>query len=130
MTADLLPTVALICLSVLTSVAGQTTIKLGVSRPEGASLSPADPVALIAMILHSPLVMAGLILYGVGALSWIIVLSRLDLSLAYPFVALNFVLIAIVSRLVLSESIPSLRWVGIAVICIGILLVARSANAG
>jgi multidrug transporter EmrE-like cation transporter len=55
-------------------------------------------------------------------------LTRLDLSLAYPFLALNFVLIAIVSRLFLGETIPGLRWAGIAVICSGILLIARSAR--
>jgi drug/metabolite transporter (DMT)-like permease len=74
------------------------------------------------------LVLAGLALYGLGALAWIVVLSRLDLNVAYPFLALNFVLITIISRVVLSETVPELRWVGIAFICLGILLVARSAT--
>ena len=55
-------------------------------------------------------------------------LDALDLSLAYPFLALNFVLIAIASRLFLGEAIPALRWGGIAVICFGILLIARSSR--
>ena len=63
---------------------------------------------------------------GVGALAWIVVLSRWDLSYAYPFLALNFVLIALVSRLVLGESIPLIRWAGIAFICAGIVLISRS----
>jgi drug/metabolite transporter (DMT)-like permease len=58
--------------------------------------------------------------------AWIAVLARLELSLAYPFLALNFVLVALSSRLILGESVPALRWAGILVICLGILLVARS----
>jgi drug/metabolite transporter (DMT)-like permease len=74
--------------------------------------------------------MGGLLLYGVGALSWIMVLSRMNLSYAYPFLALNFVLVALVSRLVLGESIPLMRWVGIALICAGIVAIANSAQQG
>lgn len=115
----------LILLSVAAGVAGQTVIKLGVSHP-GAADAAGGLFSLVAMILRSPLVLAGLLLYGIGALAWIAVLSRLDLSLAYPFLALNFILVAISSRFLLGESVPRMRWAGILVICAGILLVARS----
>lgn len=115
----------LILLSVTTGVAGQTVIKLGVSRP-GSSEAAEGFLSLITMIVTSPLVLLGLGLYGAGALAWIAVLARIDLSLAYPFLALNFVLVALVSKFVLGETIPLLRWAGILVICVGILLVARS----
>jgi len=115
----------LILLSVSAGVAGQTAIKLGVSQP-GAENAAASLVGLLGMIVRSPLVMLGLVLYGAGALAWIAVLTKLDLSVAYPFLALNFVLVALMSRLVLGESVPLLRWLGIAVICVGILVVARS----
>lgn len=105
---------------------GQTTIKLAMTRAETAGIAAGLP-SLVAFILRSPLVLLGLGLYGVGALAWIAVLSRLNLSLAYPFLALNFVLIVMVSRFVLGESVPTLRWLGVGVICLGILLVARSA---
>ena len=61
-----------------------------------------------------------------SALAWIAVLSRLDLSVAYPFLALNFVLVTLVARFFLGESVPPLRWLGILVIIGGILLVAKS----
>jgi len=120
----------LIGLSVMVSVIGQTILKLGVRHPELAELAMTGPMAVALLILRSPLVMLGLLMYGIGALAWIVVLSRLDLSYAYPFLALNFVLVAIISRVVLSEAIPGLRWLGIGFICVGILLVARSAVAG
>ncbi len=115
----------LILLSVSSGVAGQTALKLGMNQP-GASDAASGLFSLIALILRSPLVLLGLILYGAGALAWIAVLAHLDLGLAYPFLALNFVLVALVSRFVLGETIPLVRWVGIAVICAGILLIARN----
>ena len=115
----------LILLSILCGVAGQTVIKIGVSQP-GASESAAGFLPLIVMIFRSPMVLLGLVLYGLGALSWIAVLARLDLSVAYPFLALNFVLVTLSSQFILGEQVPGVRWVGVLVICGGILLVARS----
>ena len=115
----------LILISVTTGVAGQTFMKIGVSAP-GAADATTNVVSLVMLILRSPLVLLGLLFYGVGALAWIAVLSRLDLSLAYPFLALNFVLITLSSRFFLGEVVPSIRWVGILVIIGSILLVARS----
>jgi drug/metabolite transporter (DMT)-like permease len=115
----------LILLSVASGVAGQTVIKLGVERPEAVANS-AGPAGLLRTIVTSPLVLLGLFLYACGALAWIAVLRRMDLSYAYPFLALNFVLITLVSRFFLGEDVPLLRWAGIAVICVGILVVARS----
>lgn len=115
----------LILLSVASGVAGQTALKLGVSQP-GASEAAGDLVSLVGMIARSPLVLLGLVLYAAGAVAWIAVLARIDLSLAYPFLALNFVLITLSSRFILGEAVPFTRWMGILVICAGILLVARS----
>ncbi len=120
-----MPPWILIAISVLTGVAGQTAIKLGVGQPKTASAA-AGLLGLLGVIFSSPLVLLGLVLYGVGALAWIAVLARLNLSYAYPFLALNFVLITIISRVVLGENVPTLRWLGIAVICAGIFVVARS----
>jgi multidrug transporter EmrE-like cation transporter len=125
MFGDLSQTWWLILISVSAGVAGQTAMKLGVEQP-GSSGIVQGLVGLIRTIVTTPLVLLGLALYGVGALAWIVVLRRMDLSHAYPFLALNFVLIALISRLVLGESLPVLRWMGIGVICAGILLVARS----
>jgi drug/metabolite transporter (DMT)-like permease len=115
----------LILLSILCGVAGQTVIKMGVSQP-GASEAAVGLVSLVNMIVRSPQVMLGLVLYGVGALAWIAVLARIDLSIAYPFLALNFILVTVSSQFLLGESVPGLRWLGVLVICSGIFLVARS----
>ena len=125
MNNQLASSIALILLSVTAGMAGQTAIKLGVSKP-GVAETATGVFAIVSLILHSPLVILGLVFYAVGALAWIAVLSRLDLSVAYPFLALNFVLVTLVARFFLGESVPPLRWLGILVIIGGILLVAKS----
>jgi drug/metabolite transporter (DMT)-like permease len=128
MKTELLSSLGLILLSVASGVAGQLAIKVGVTRAGTVGIGDSGAIATLITAFRSPLVWLGLALYGLGALAWILVLTRLDLSLAYPFLALNFILIAIASRLFLGEAIPALRWGGIAVICVGILLIARSAR--
>lgn len=116
----------LVGLSISAGVVGQTLLKLGVNH----AIAPAGDGGLagfIGMIVTEPLVLLGLACYVLAALTWIAALTRLDLSVAYPFLALNFVLIALSSWLILGETVPLLRWLGILVICAGILLVARSA---
>ena len=113
----------LILISVAAGVAGQTSMKLGLTGSRGGSADQ-DLMGLLTTIVTSPLVLFGLALYGIGALSWIAVLRRMDLSYAYPFLALNFVLIALVSQFFLGETIPAMRWVGIGAIVVGILVIA------
>lgn len=115
----------LILLSTAFGVAGQTALKLGVSQP-GVAENATGVFSIIGLIFKSPLMILGLVFYGLGALAWIAVLSRLDLSVAYPFLALNFVLVTLSGRFLLGETVPPLRWLGILVIIAGILLVAKS----
>ena len=123
-------TYGLISLSIIVGVAGQTAIKLGVESSISSEGVTGVLLSVLIRSMRSPFVLLGLFLYGVGAAAWILVLSRVDLSFAYPFLALNFILITISSRLVLSETVPLLRWIGVLIICAGILVVALSARQG
>jgi drug/metabolite transporter (DMT)-like permease len=71
-------------------------------------------------------VVAGLLTFVVSAAVWILVLSRVSLSFAYPFVSLTYVIILLFDGLVLHEQVSSLRWAGVAFIIAGILLVSRT----
>jgi drug/metabolite transporter (DMT)-like permease len=64
--------------------------------------------------------------YVLGAVAWLTVLSRVPLSLAYPMLALSYAITPILAWLVLGEDVNGLRWAGIGVISLGVLLVARS----
>ncbi len=115
----------LIAISISAGVAGQAAIKLGVSRPEAADTARVGATGNNDRELTADSIWSGAVRCG-RVLSWIAVLSRMDLSYAYPFLALNFVLVTFVAQVGLGEVVPSLRWVGVSIICAGVVLVARS----
>ena len=79
------------------------------------------PAILLALAISGALA-----LYGVSAMIWTVVLSKLDLSLAYPMVSMGYVLVVFLSWLILKEPVSLLRIAGLAVICCGVLLISRS----
>lgn len=119
--------VALILASILVSVVGQLFLKAGVSKLGtigGEAL--ANLPQLLGMVATNPLIILGLACYGLGAAMWIVVLSRVELSLAYPMLGLGYVLVLLTSWLIFGESVSSLRWFGTLMIVAGVMLVARS----
>jgi len=60
------------------------------------------------------------------ALAWMLAISRAQLSFLYPFMALSYILVVLLSMLVFKEDISITRWVGVTVICAGVFLVSRS----
>lgn len=117
-------TLALVAFSVTMTVSGQLTLRAAMDGFGDAALGE---IALLA--LTTPLVWAGALMYLLSASSSLVVLSRLDLSLAYPLGAMNYVLVVLASAVILDEQVPPMRWVGIGVILLGILVVARSDGA-
>jgi multidrug transporter EmrE-like cation transporter len=115
----------LILLSVGLSAAAQLSLKVGITA---ARTSRAAGVGSeLGSMLLSPMVILGLGLYGVGALLWLFVLGRVQLSLAYPFVGLGFILTMLAGALVLNEPLGFSRVAGACLIIAGCVLVARTA---
>lgn len=71
-------------------------------------------------------VISAVLLTIVTALTWILAVSKAQLSSVYPFMALSYVLVALFSLLLFKEDVGVLRWLGIIVICAGVFLVSRS----
>jgi drug/metabolite transporter (DMT)-like permease len=74
-----------------------------------------------------PFVLLGLGLYGMAALVWLLVLSKVDVTAAYPFVGLGFVVTMVLGWLMLGEHLDQQRVIGTVLISVGVILVARSA---
>lgn len=118
---------ALILVSVACGVGGQLSLKMGmtqVGRIDAQAIS--QPLHLALGVASNPLIIGGLGLYAFSAMVWLTVLSRVPLSFAYPLVALSYAFTPLMASLLLGESLPSLRWLGIATICVGVFLVSRS----
>jgi multidrug transporter EmrE-like cation transporter len=75
-------------------------------------------------------VWAGLIIFAFSAVLWLFALSRANLSFAYPFAALGYVIIVIASILFLNEHVQPVTWVGVVLIVAGILVVAQGSPQG
>lgn len=120
--------IAMILLSVGLAAVGQLALKHGMNEvndhlaPQRFGLDGAS----LRAVLTQPFVWGGLALFGVSAIVWLTVLSRASLSFAYPFAALTYVLILIFDAFVLDETVPPLRWGGVAFIALGIFLVSRT----
>lgn len=127
MTASLSSSLPLILFSVLLGVGGQLTLKIGmmqVGRIDADAL--ARPIDIATRVLLTPMVVGGLALYVLGAAVWLAVLSRVPLSLAYPVLALSYVITPVVAWMALGEVVPPARWIGLATICLGVIMVSRT----
>jgi drug/metabolite transporter (DMT)-like permease len=117
----------LLVVSVVFAVAGQLTLKSAMD--EVGRIGRAEfraPADTLARAVKEPRLWAGLALFGISALFWLVVLSRVPLSVAYPFVGMSYIFIVLFSRLILHEHVPGLRWVGVAVVAAGIAIVGFS----
>jgi multidrug transporter EmrE-like cation transporter len=77
-------------------------------------------------IVLQPYVFLGIFLYALSSVFWLVVLSRIELSMAYPIVSVAYVVVALFSYFVFKENVSLIRWIGIATICLGVILVSRS----
>ncbi|MBO9478153.1 EamA family transporter [Shimia sp. R11_0] len=110
----------LMTFSVALSAVAQTLFKLGVSQ---ISFAPQMSFwGKAASLVFSPYVLAGLSLYALGTVFWLFALKALDLSVAYPFVALSFIFVAVLSFAFLGEPLSVTRLIGTALIVSGLVV--------
>jgi multidrug transporter EmrE-like cation transporter len=118
----------LILLSVALSASAQLLFKYGMSRSSMSAASAGGPLTarfLMAVALN-PGVVLGLVCYAVSAVLWLVVLSRIDLSQAYPFVGGGFLITMFGGVLLFGEVLSAPRLFGTALVVAGIIFVARS----
>ncbi len=102
--------VAMLLIGTFMASIGQLAFKLGVNY------STISPIYLLL----------GFVLYGTSTLLYLFVLSRSHLSWTYSFTGLTYIFTNILAFIILNESITPLRWLGIAVITLGAVIVGRS----
>lgn len=127
----MIKTATLAIIGVMIATGGQLLLRAGMERVGyiGAN-RVARPVTLALQVASEPRVVVGLVLFGISAAMWLIVLSRIPLSLAYPFAGLTYVFVTVFSKFILKEEVPGIRWLGLVLIVGGIILVGRSAPPG
>lgn len=116
--------VVLIFISVFLGAVGQILMKFGTLR---VRIIEGEPfLQLMFKYFTNFPILCGMAMYALSAVSWIFALSRAQLSYAYPMVAAGYVIVAVASYFLFGDTLSLLRIVGLAVILIGVILVAMS----
>lgn len=121
-----LSTFALIFFSVSLNASAQIVLRKAMLTL-GAMPSISQPVALLWVFIRNIYLWGGLACYAISIGTWLVVLSSTQVSVAYPMLSIGYFIAAILGYFFLGEAIGPARLGGIALICLGVLLVSRTA---
>jgi drug/metabolite transporter (DMT)-like permease len=115
---------ALLLFAIGAAACGQLLLKHGMS---GAATTATDTGrSLVITAASSPFVWFGLTVFGISALAWMTTLSRVPLSIAYPFNAIGFLAVLTSSALILHEKTNIWTWVGTSMVAAGVIVVVTT----
>ncbi len=112
--------------AILLSTTGELLFKIGMNRIGSFEFSTRAIRQVLPRILFNPLIILGFFGFGLGAVFWLAVLSRVPLSLAYPILALSYFVVVVEARLFLRERVTWKRMLGVAIIVVGVVVVGVS----
>jgi drug/metabolite transporter (DMT)-like permease len=114
---------SLLVVACVLTVIGEVLLKLGVARVgEQVGAFSLDPQVLWATFTEWRVILGFALVFG-GALFWLGVISRVQLSFAYPLLALNYLILLVPARFILNEPITFTRIVGAAIIVFGVIVI-------
>lgn len=117
----------LVLSAVLLGSLAQLLLKVGTTAIGHFTFTSDNLLPIGWKLATQPYIMGGMLFYALSLVLWLMALSRLEVSVAYPLVSLGYVLTALAAWFFLGESLSTLRLLGIGVIMLGALLVAKSA---
>ena len=115
---------ALLLFAIGAAASGQLLLRHGMSSAAAAATTTGRSLVLTAA--SSPFVWVGLTVFGISALAWMTTLSRVPLSVAYPFNAIGFLAVLTASALILHEKTNIWTWVGTSMVAAGIIVVVTT----
>ncbi|EKE01597.1 MAG: quaternary ammonium compound-resistance protein [uncultured bacterium] len=116
----------LILLAVVFNTVAQLVFKIGMGQIGTFIFHWSNFIPIILKVIASPWIIIGIFIYVGSVGVWLMVLSRTQVSIAYPLSSLAYVTSAIAAYYLLGEDLSIIRIVGIAVILLGVYMVARS----
>lgn len=116
----------LIMTGVLLNAAAQLFLKSGTRAIGYFDFSWGNTFPIGWQLATQPQILAGLSCYIVSVVVWILALSRVEVSLAYPMLSIGYVVNALLAWWLFGEAVTAMRLAGIAVIIVGVTMVARS----
>jgi multidrug transporter EmrE-like cation transporter len=116
----------LILLAVFLNTGAQLLLKAGMNRFGEFEFALPKLINIGTQLVLNPYIMLGFLTYVISVLVWLLVLSRVDVSFAYPMISLGYILNALTAYYLFGEALSLTRMVGILIILCGVYLVARS----
>jgi len=123
-----LASIGFLLVAVALAASGQLVLKNGMNLAKSQSAATGRSMMMAAGT--SPWIIGGLLIFGVSAVAWLITLSRVPLSVAYPFNALGYVIILLASSVLLHERTNVWTWVGTSLVIGGLIVVVSTAPTG
>jgi multidrug transporter EmrE-like cation transporter len=108
--------------SILFTVYSQIVIKWQVTGAGPFPTSTAERAYFLARLLVNPWVVSALVASALAVLTWMVAMTKLDLSHAYPFASISFVLVLVLSSLLLNEPVGGYKIAGVALIVCGVIV--------
>jgi multidrug transporter EmrE-like cation transporter len=116
----------LILAGVLLNALAQLLLKAGTNAVGHFEFSSANLVPVGMKLAFQPYILGGMVCYAVSLVVWIMALSRVEVSIAYPMLSIGYVLNAVAAWYFFGESVTAMRMAGIGIIVVGVYIVARS----
>lgn len=104
---------------------GQLIFKWRIAQFGPLPVDLVDKVKFLLLLLLDPAILSGFIAAFLASLAWMAAMTRFDLSHAYPFMSLNFVLVLLLSVWLLNEPLNFQKVLGVALIVVGTVVAAR-----
>jgi multidrug transporter EmrE-like cation transporter len=120
------PAFSFLFTGVLLNAVAQLLLKAGTNVLGVITLTRDNWPGEFGRMAVEPHFIGGVACYGVSLIVWILGLSRVPVSIAYPILSLGYVINAVAAHYLLGESVTLSRWLGIGFIVLGVWLVARS----
>lgn len=118
-----------ILFTVFTNAAAQLMLKQGMLSLGTLGSETESLILRLFQVVFSPWIFMGLVTFVISMASHLYVLSKVELSFAYPFLSLAYVAVAVVAYFVFKEDLNGWRIAGIAFICVGTILIAQGDSA-
>lgn len=113
-------------ISILTTIAGQILLKKATTA-QAVSFDASRLFSSLVAFATNPYLLGWILSSGISATLWIVVLSRFELSFAFPVsTSLSYILILVLSWWLFGEQLSLVRWLGIGLMCIGIFMASQS----
>lgn len=116
----------LILAGVLLNASGQLLLKAGTNAVGHFDFQLDNLLPIGLKLLFQPYIMSGMVCYAVSLVVWIMALSRVPVSIAYPMLSIGYVINAFVAWQWFGEPLSAQKLLGIGFIVLGVYVVARS----